>query len=154
MYKLFLLTFLLLNQGIDHGIPTAGRQEGDVYFLTEPRNIITMEGMTVFIPCNFGNTDAAPSWNIVYKNGTAITASSSNLPPKHLYNGTGIIVQDIDADLHQTTYICYLIYATVQTDGRKTFKTLRSTPGTLNITETRTTTLLKIAIDMSKLMHH
>ena len=129
---MYLAIFLLLNQpGII--IHATGGFQRDVHFLAEPQSITTVEGMTVFIPCSFEGTDAAPSWNIKFKNGTIFTASSSDLPPKHLYNGSGIILQDVDVNLNHTTYVCYVIFADTFEKGRIDFNTLRSTPGTVHV---------------------
>ena len=143
MYLTAVFLFLL-NQSIL--IRGRGKLQSDIRFLAEPQNITTAEGLTVFIPCSFGGTDAAPSWNIEYKNRTTFTISSSDLPPKHLYNGTGIVLQDVDDTFDEITYVCYLAFADTFENGRINFKTLVSTPGTVHVIGKDNASLQRIVI--------
>ena len=104
--------------------------ENKIRFEQEPQNITVMEGHGEFIPCNILNTNAAPSWEIIFKNGTILTASSSVLPARHVFNGTGITLTDADVNLNETAYACYLIFAAEE--GRN-FSVLKSSTGFVTV---------------------
>ena len=122
--NLVLISILLVN-----AVLVLGESE-DVQFLMQPKNATVFEGGTLFIPCNFKNSDATPSWNIEFKNGSTLTVSSSILPPKHYYNGSGMILKDIEVALNQTTYTCYLITVI---KGMRGFSIAKSTEGTITV---------------------
>ena len=121
----------------------------DIRFLMQPQDVTVFQGRSIFIPCSLENTDSTPSWNIAYKNRPVIAASSTFLPPKHMYNGTGIILKNVDIDLNETEYTCYLILAM---EGKRNFSILRSTTG--KVTVIGTSSMLKIMIGTLILWTH
>ena len=83
----------------------------DVTFIKEPHDITVYEGEDVFIPCDYTGILSTPSWIITTPNGNHMDTPSSWLPWKHVYNGSGIIINNVDLKLNMTTYKCILFIA-------------------------------------------
>lgn len=69
----------------------------------QPTDVYSIPGSDAFFPCTYTGVTAQlhPQW--LY-NGQLFL--SNNPPPGHCYNGTGIIVENIDQSMHLSTYQC------------------------------------------------
>lgn len=123
--KILLIVCILRSTAYVNGV-------NDIQFATQPQNITVPEGEQDFIACKILNTDAAPRWEIVYANKSVLTLPSSSLPQKHLFNGTGILLLNVDSSLNRTAYSCYL---TLVLEGKRNFMLLKSTVGIVTVTE-------------------
>ena len=74
---------------------------GKIMFLQEPRNVTVSEGADAFFPCTYHGTTGVPDWRI--SNNVFVT---SVLPPRHSYNGSGLLVRNVDLSLNVTPYTC------------------------------------------------
>ena len=80
---------------------------GQIVFLQEPKNVTVAEGKDAFFPCSYLGTNRSPSWTI---NSHIFLISS--LPPKHSYNGSGLIVSNVDLSLNMSSYSCSIVLVT------------------------------------------
>ena len=71
-------------------------------FLQEPKNVTVAERTDAFFACSYRGTSGVPSWRI---NNTVFVISA--LPPKHSYNGSGLVVSSVDLSLNMTSYTCF-----------------------------------------------
>ena len=71
-------------------------------FLQEPKNVTVAERMDAFFAYSYRGTSGVPSWRI---NDTVFVISA--LPPKHSYNGSGLVVNSVDLSLNMTSYTCF-----------------------------------------------
>ena len=60
------------------------------------------EGMDAFFPCYYHGTSGIPTWRI----GKTEFATSA-LPPPYFYNGSGLVVSNVDLSLNMTSYSCF-----------------------------------------------
>lgn len=77
-------------------------------FITEPHDVYTMIGGSVFFPCS-SNFQNQPSWII---NGIRYSPSELHRLDKHFYNGTGLIVSNVNASMNMWTYACFFTLVT------------------------------------------
>lgn len=103
----------------------------DIQFATQPQDITVNEGEEGFIACKILNIEAAPRWEIIFANQSVLTLPSSFLPQKHLFNGSGVRLLDVDSSLNQTAYSCYL---TLAQDKKRNFRIFKSTVGIVTVT--------------------
>ena len=97
---------------------------GQIEFLEEPRNVTVVERTDAFFACSYRGIRGVPSWRI-----DNIPFVISTLPPKHSYNGSGLVVSNVDLSLNMTSYACFF---TVHI-GRGQFKAIQSETGFLII---------------------
>jgi len=71
-------------------------------FLQHPKNVTVVESMDAFFACSFQGTSGVPSWKIAHE-----VFVTSALPPKHSYNGSGLVVSIVDISLNMTSYACF-----------------------------------------------
>ena len=71
-------------------------------FLQEPKNVTVAERMDAFFAYSYRGTSGVPSWRI---NDTVFVISA--LPPKHSYNGSGLVVNSVDLSLNMTTELTW-----------------------------------------------
>ena len=71
-------------------------------FVEEPQNVTVPEGVDVFFPCSYQGISGVPTWRISKQ-----VFISSDLPPKHSFNGSGLIVHNVDLSLNMTSYSCF-----------------------------------------------
>ena len=76
---------------------------GQIIFLQEPRNVTVTEGVDAFFPCTYYGTNRSPHWKI-----NSSIYSISDLPPRHLYNGSGLVISNVDLSLNMTSYSCFI----------------------------------------------
>ena len=98
---------------------------GQIVFLQEPNNVTVVEGMDAFFPCTYHGTSGVPDWRIA-NNDFVI----STLPHKHSYNGSGLVVSNVDLSLNMNSYSCF--FSVYQGEGK--FMEIESTTGFLIIT--------------------
>ena len=84
-----------------------------------------------FIHCKFNGTPSTPIWTMMLSSGRNKTYASVNLPPKHFYNGSGLVIINVDSEMNGTRYGCFLNYFQ---DG--SVMTLHSKLGTLLVQNT------------------
>ena len=96
-------------------------------FVNEPSNVTVVEGGSSYFPCEYTTVTVAPVWVI---NG--ITRTSSNLPLNHYYNGSGLVILNVNVQLNGSCYSCIVYYFTGMN-----IETLRSRKGCLTVS-TRT----------------
>ena len=102
---------------------------GWIFFSQEPKNVTVFEGMDAFFPCSYHGTSGIPTWRI---GKTSFTTSA--LPPKHLYNGSGLVVSSADLSLNMNSYSCFFsVYV-----GEGQFMDINSSIGFLIIAGLRT----------------
>ena len=75
-------------------------------FIREPHDVCIGENGNAFFQCLIAGATSTPFWKI---NGR--TYSSTRLPIKHVFNGTGLVVQNTDLSMDNSTYSC-LYYVT------------------------------------------
>ena len=75
---------------------------GQIVFLQEPKNVTVAERMDAFFACTYRGTSGVPTWKIA--DNTFVTNA---LPPKHSYNGSGLVVNSVDLSLNMTSYACF-----------------------------------------------
>ena len=70
---------------------------------SQPSDVTAPPGSDVFFPCTYIGISAniLPQWRI---NGELFFSNS--LPPRHFYNGTGVLVLNIDESMNMNSYIC------------------------------------------------
>ena len=98
---------------------------GQITISREPNNVTVTEGMDAFFACTYVGTSGVPSWRIA-NHVFAINA----LPPRHLFNGSGLIVSNVDMSMNMTSYSC--LFSVYIGEGR--FRTMESNSGFLFIT--------------------
>ena len=97
---------------------------GQIVFIQQPKNVTVNENTDAFFPCTYFGTTDVPTWRI--NDNDFVT---SGLPPKHSYNGTGLVVHNVDLSLNNYSYSCFfLVYA-----GQGGFIYIGSNTGFLNI---------------------
>ena len=88
-------------------------------------NVTVAVGMNAFFPCSYNGTTAAPTWRI-----NNSISHNNKLPPKHSYNGSGLVVSNVDCSLNMTSYSCFFnVYV-----GGGQFMDFNSSTGFLIIT--------------------
>ena len=92
--------------------------------LQEPKNVTVFEGMDAFFPCYYHGTSGIPTWRIANHE-----FATSALPPRYFYNGSGLVVSNVDLSLNMTSYSCFFIV--YGTEGQ--FVDIESTTGYLYI---------------------
>ena len=95
---------------------------GHIMFLQQPRNVTVPEGADAFFACTYNGTTGVPDWKI--SNNVYVT-----LPPRHSYNGTGLVVRNVDLSQNVTPYSCFF---TVYIEGGQLID-IESTTGFLLI---------------------
>ena len=75
---------------------------GQIVFLQEPKNVTVSEGAEAFFACTYHGTTGVPVWRIT--NNVFVTSA---LPPRHSYNGTGLVVRNVDLSLNMNSYSCF-----------------------------------------------
>ena len=93
-------------------------------------NVTVAEGDDAYFPCTYDGIHTSPYWNISSADGRQKIVSTNNLPYKHYFNGTGLIVQNVDARNNMTLYSCILQVAEGDDDTTQT-----STSGQLIVKE-------------------
>ena len=96
---------------------------GQIVFLQEPKNVTVAEGMDAFFACTYLGTSGVPVWRIANHEFVA-----STLPPRHSYNGSGLVVTNVDWSLNMNSYSCFF---SVYQGGK--FMDIESTTGFLII---------------------
>ena len=96
---------------------------GRIVFIQQPQNVTVSEGADAFFPCSYLGTSGVPSWKI--NNKVFVT---SPLPSRHLYNGSGLVVSNVDLSLNMSSYSCFF---TVYINGE--FMDIKSNTGFLII---------------------
>lgn len=76
---------------------------GNIVFISQPRDTAVLEGKDAFFPCVYTGSSSQPIWII-----SGVGSPSSNLPSKHFYNTTGLIVDNVAASMDGTSYVCAL----------------------------------------------
>ena len=71
-------------------------------FMRKPQDTKAVVGNNAFFPCIYTGTRGVPHWLI----NQTITHVVSQLPLGHSYNGTGLIVHNVDVSINATTYQC------------------------------------------------
>ena len=71
-------------------------------FLQEPKNVTVIERMDAFFACSYRGTSGVPAWKIARE-----TFVTNSLPPKHSYNGSGLVVSSVDLSMNMTSYACF-----------------------------------------------
>ena len=93
-------------------------------FLQEPKNVTVVESTDAFFACSYTGTSDVPSWKIA-----GIIFVTSALPPKHSYNGSGLVVSNVDLSLNMSSYACFFS----EYIGRGRFRDIESNTGFLII---------------------
>ena len=75
---------------------------GQIVFSQEPKNVTVFEGMDAFFPCTYHGTSGIPTWRI-----TNTSFATSALPPRHSYNGSGLVVSSVNLSLNMSSYSCF-----------------------------------------------
>ena len=97
---------------------------GQIVFLQQPKNVTVNEDTDAFFPCTYNGTYGVPTWRI--NNNDFVT---SGLPPKHSYNGTGLVVHNVDFSLNNYSYSCFFeVYG-----GQGQISDIESNTGFLNV---------------------
>ena len=73
----------------------------DVRFIRQPQDTVVSIGGNAFFPCTYNGTRAVPHWVV---NNTGYTESA--LPSGLIYNGTGLIVHNVNLSTNATKYKC------------------------------------------------
>ena len=97
---------------------------GQITFLQEPKNVTVPEGADTFFACTYNGTTGVPVWRIT--NNVFVTSA---LPPRHSYNGSGLVVSNVDLLLNMNSYSCFFNVHI----GRGRFVDIESTTGFLVI---------------------
>lgn len=85
-------------------------------FKSQPQGNVTIaEGDDAYFLCMYDGIHTSPHWNISSVDGQQKIVSTNNLPYKHYFNGTGLVVQNVDARNNMTLYSCIL--QVVEGDG-------------------------------------
>ena len=71
-------------------------------FIRQPQDSKTVIGNDAFFPCTYTGITRVPHW-LVNQTSTYLVSA---LPPRHSYNGTGLIVHNVDTSLNATKYKC------------------------------------------------
>ena len=80
---------------------------GQIVFLQEPKNVTVAEGMVAFFACTYTGTTGVPVWRI--SNNVFVISA---LPPRHSYNGSGLVISSVDLSLNMNSYSCFFnVYA-------------------------------------------
>ena len=82
------------------------------------------EGADAFFACTYHGTTGVPVWRIT--NNVFVTSA---LPPRHSYNGSGLVVSNVDLSLNMNSYSCFFNVHI----GRGRFVDIESTTGFLVI---------------------
>lgn len=70
-------------------------------FIDEPQDACIYEGNSALFRCTLAGATSTPLWKI---NGRIY--SSTRLPINHEFNGTGLVVQNADLSISNSTYSC------------------------------------------------
>ena len=97
---------------------------GQIVFLQQPKNVTVNENTDAFFPCTYNGTYDVPTWRI--NNNVFVT---SGVPPKHSYNGTGLVVHNVDFSLNNYSYSCFFVVHA----GQGLFMDIESNTGFLNV---------------------
>ena len=81
--------------------------------------------MDAYFACTSNDTNGVPTWKIANH-----VFASSALPPRYSYNGSGLVISNVDLSLNTTSYSCFFIVYV--TEGQ--FVDIESTTGFLYIT--------------------
>ena len=102
-------------------------------FLQEPKNVTVSEGLNAFFACTYNGTSRVPVWRIA--NEVFVTSA---LPPRHSYNGFGLVVSRVELSLNMTSYSCFFsVYI-----GGGEFMDIESTTGYLIIAGLHTSSIM------------
>ena len=82
-----------------HYINSAGH---GVIFIHQPQDTTTVSGNDVFFPCTYTGTRGVPHWLVNQTSAHFVSA----LPSKHSYNGSGLIVHNVEVSMNATKYQC------------------------------------------------
>ena len=96
---------------------------GRIVFIQQPKNVTVSEGTDAFFPCSYRGTSGVPAWRI--NNDDFVTSA---LPPRHSYNGSGLVVSNVDLSVNRNSYTCFF---TVYINGQ--FMDIKSNTGFLII---------------------
>jgi len=72
-----------------------------VTFMQQPQDTKAVVGSDVFFPCTYTGTRGVPHWLI-----NQFIHVVSQLPSGHSYNGTGLIIHQVDVFMNATEYQC------------------------------------------------
>ena len=75
---------------------------GQIVFLQEPKNVTVSEGADAFFACIYHGTTGVPVWRIA---NDVFVASA--LPPRHSYNGSGLVISNVDFSQNMNSYSCF-----------------------------------------------
>ena len=75
---------------------------GQIVFLQEPKNVTVLEGADAFFACTYHGTTGVPVWRIA---NDVFVASA--LPARHSYNGSGLVISNVDLSLNMNSYSCF-----------------------------------------------
>lgn len=92
-----------------------------VTFQSEPQNLTVITGEDAYFPCIYSGIGVLPEWSIAGRNYTV-----RNLPNNHDFNGSGLVVTNVNLLLNNWTYSCYFTVLIVNE-----WVTFRSSTGTL-----------------------
>lgn len=74
-------------------------------FDLEPKNVTVGVGHEAYFPCKYNGSNILPYWNISKASGWDVVPTN-RLPLKHYFNGTGLIVMDVDESHNMTSFSC------------------------------------------------
>ena len=100
-------------------------------FKQQPEGNVTVgEGDNAYFPCTYDGISTKPYWNITSANGQELIVSTSRLPYKYYFNGSGLLVRNVDSSVNMTSYSCIL-----QVFDRNKLTFQHSTSGQLIVSE-------------------
>ena len=70
--------------------------------MDQPQDVKTVIGNSAFFPCTYTGTRGVPHWSV----NQTDSYPDGALPSKHIYNGTGLIVRNVDMSMNATSYKC------------------------------------------------
>lgn len=94
-----------------------------VTFQSGPQNLTVVTGEDAYFPCIYSGIGVLPKWSIAGRNYT-----TRNLPNSHFFNGSGLVVINVNLLMNNWTYFCYFMVLNVS--ERITFK---SSAGTITV---------------------
>ena len=87
-------------------------KKSKIEWIRQPSDILEVnEHDSMFIPCEYHfqgesqSSQVTPFW-IIEQNENQEFFDIGNLPPRHIYNGTGVEIVDVPKELNKTTYRC------------------------------------------------
>ena len=71
-------------------------------FFQQPEDTEAVIGNTAYFPCTYNGTRGVPFWVV----NESYAYPVNTLPPNHRYNGSGLIVYNVDIWMNGTKYQC------------------------------------------------